>query len=286
MGIITLTASYAWVALATVNKIEDININAIGDSYNLLEMSIDGKNYFQTIPKEEILPYLSKLRFTDITSSDGINFFQISDKKEAIVANKNYLSLTFYFRTISDFTEIHLHNLRTNAKYDSPPLVGTYITSKGKEFKSNFDFQYGPDEIVKKGEVKTYYAKDAMRLSVMDYETNTAKIFDLSGNSERGFGKTFGAYDYYKIDKGLNLSIPETPVTVYAFSKFEDNQTHAVTMDSYLLTLTKNPETGYNEGKILLSVWLEGWDADAFDAIYQDDLKMQFMFKAIRPKFN
>ena len=196
------------------------------------------------------------------------------------------MSLTFYFRTRSDFTEIHLNNLRTNANYDSPPLVGTFITSKGRDFKSNFDFLYAPDEIVKKGDVKRYYAKDAMRLSIMDYQTGVAKIFDLSGNEERGFGKVFGAYDYYRIDKGISLEIPDAPDTVYEFSKFGDNQTTALTMDSYILTLVYNPETGYNEGKILLNVWLEGWDPDAFDAIYQDDLKMQFMFKAIRPKFN
>jgi len=30
-----------------------------------------------------------------------------------------------------------------------------------------------------------------------------------------------------------------------------------------------------------MTIWLEGWDADLFDAILGDRIKMQFEFKAV-----
>lgn len=279
---LTIFSSFAWVSLATMNKIDDIGITAIGE-YKL-EMSLDGINYYDSIPKEEIASLIEHFSFEDVTTQDGHNFMTGYQAPEVAVKNKEFLNLTIYFRTTSNYSEIHLTDLVKDPNYENLPLLGTYIASKGVRFKPNFDFQYGPDDIVKEGELRTYYARDAMRVAFYNQSSNITKIFDFSGNEERGFGKSYGAIDYYNKYRNTTIVAPNKgPNTIYQFSEFETESPYAKTDDSYLVTL-EYTDSGYYEGKIEINIWLEGWDADAFDAIYGDRIVIQFMFRAVRPK--
>lgn len=282
----TITTAYAWIALANVNKIQNISLSAI-TNYDLL-MSIDGKTFYEEIPKEVILEKLKHLKFDDVTSNDGKTFYNYYNNRTKASKNKDYISMTIYFQTTSRFTEIHLSDNLTELNYDYPPESGTYIVSQGKFFESEVDFLYAPDEIVKAGEVRQYFAHDAMRVSFYNEEEEFAKIFDLTGKPERGFGKDYGAYQYY-INTQVPITIPEAPETIYEMSEFSTTDQHALTDTSYILTLkdlgNKNSKgKPIKEGKVQMNIWLEGWDADAFDAILGDQLKMQFMFRAVIPK--
>lgn len=278
---ITMVSSFAWISLATVNKIENISLNAI-EGYDL-EISLDGVDYYTNLNKDQILNKMKWFTFKEVTSLDGRNFKTSYKNDELAIKDKDYLNLTFYFRTNSSYTEIHLSDLITDASYDNPPTEGTFITSEGRRFRSTFDFQYGPEDIVTEGEIRTYYVRDAMRVSFYDNNLNTTKIFDLSGNEERGFGKPYGMIAYFNHYKGKNLVPPEAPETLYTLSEFEESSPYAKTFDSHLITLTQS-ESGYYEGSVEVNIWLEGWDADAFDAVYDDKIKIQFMFRAVRPK--
>ena len=48
-----------------------------------------------------------------------------------------------------------------------------------------------------------------------------------------------------------------------------------------LITTDKTDEDDrtYYEGKVTIRIWLEGWDADMFDGVFRDNLKIQLMFK-------
>lgn len=284
--ILFATTTFAWISLATVNRIQDISLNAISGSD--LEISLDGINYYDTIPKDLILQKIKDLKFKDVTSQDGITFQKHFTSLEQAIPNKEYLSLDFHFRTTSSYREIHLSD-NTQTTFDSNNVNGTYIVSKGVNWKANFDFLYGKNEIVKKDEVRTYYAHDAMRVSFHNYFDQTTKIFDLSGDEERGFGKKYGALNYYNLSKGEKITPPKAPDTIYELSKFSSEEPYALTDSSHIITLQKSDNIApnnkpYYEGKVQMNVWLEGWDADCFDAIYSDHLKMQFMFRAVLPK--
>lgn len=284
----TLTTVYAWIALANVNKIENISLNAVAN-YELL-MSIDGENFYTEIPKEIILQELKHLKFDDVTSDDGKTFYNYYEKRREARKNIDYISFTIYFQTTSRYTELHLSDNQSDINYDYPPEIGTYIVSQGRHFKSEVDFLYNPNDIVKAGEIRQYFAHNAMRTSFYNEEENIAKIFDLSGDELRGYGKAYGAVDYYNKTSELTLDLPETfPNTIYDLSTFSETAPYALTDSSYLLTLIdKGNKTLDNknikEGKLEMNIWLEGWDADAFDAILSDKLKMQFMFRAVMPK--
>ncbi len=287
VAISTLTTAYAWISLATVNRIQNISLNAI-TQYDLL-ISLDGENYYEEIPKELILNKLTNLKFNDVTSLDGLTFYNSHEQERIANSDRDYLSIDIYFQTTSRYRELHLSDNHIDADYESPPEEGTYITSKGKNFKSNYRFLYAPDDYVEVGEVRKYFAHWGMRVSFHNYLEETTKIFDLSGNEERGFGERFGAFEYYQLVRAVRLDPPEAPETIYELSTFSTQRPIALTDTSYLVTLVDQGNTNSKgetlyEGKIQMNVWLEGWDADSFDAVQYDQLKMQFMFRAVMPK--
>lgn len=280
----TFTTVYAWLTLANVNRVQDISLNAIVG--NDLLISLDGINYYDVIPKELILKELKDLQFDDVTSVDGINFSSHFKVDKTPTPNQEYISLDIYFQTTSRYKELHLSDNLINADYYRPPKEGTYITSLGREFRSQVSYSYSPSETVNEGEVKKHFAKDAMRVSFYNYDDDTTKIFDLSGDEERGFGKPYGAIDYFLKRNQTILNPPEPPKTIYELSTFSEDMPIALTNSSYLITLKDRGNKDINnktlyEGRIKMNIWLEAWDADAFDAILKDELKMQFMFRAV-----
>lgn len=284
------TIAYAWINLATINVIENINLSASSNSG--LEISLDGINYYETIPNNVIKSAVNKIIFADVTSNDGINFYKNYKNITKAIANKDYLSLEFHFRTVSRYSEVHLSdNVLIVDDYNNPPTTGTYITSKGVLWEANTSFQYSEDRYIEEGEVDTFYAKDAMRVAFVNknIDPNTAKIFDLSGNEARGFGKPYGAIDYLNKFNNENNIAPNAPKTIYQLSTFSDEAPTALTYDSRIITLERSSEVNsnnqaYYKGRVIMNIWLEGWDADAFDAIHRDQLKMQFTFKAVMPE--
>ncbi|MFA5693196.1 MAG: hypothetical protein WC907_06215, partial [Acholeplasmataceae bacterium] len=177
---------------------------------------------------------------------------------------------------------------------------GTFITSEGRTFKSDIDFLYGPDEMILKDEVKTFYAKDSIRVSTIERpidETDSrndllVKIFDLTENPQRGYGLPYGSFDYYNKKVG-ELKLPtKFPNTINKLSEFSNEGPFAYDDISHILTLIKTDNRGgphnmvYYEGKITLNIWTEGWDVDLFDSVFNDHVKMQFEFKAVHEIIN
>lgn len=281
------TISYAWITLAKVNSIEGLSLSAVGDQ--ILEISLDGVNYYETMPESEVLPYIDGLAFSDVTSNDGENFSLGISGSNIARANRDYLKLNFHFRTVSRYREIHLvDNISPVVDYENlRELEGTFITSKGVLWQSPINFHYGLHDFISQGDERTFYAKDAMRLSITS-ENHDSKIIDLSEDPSRGFGKPFGALDYYNKFTGNSVVPPVIkPETLYELSELNvDDEPFANTFDSHVTTLEKSDEVNddgkpYYKGKASISVWLEGWDADAFDAVLRDRVKLQLLFKSV-----
>ena len=294
---IATTFTYAWLSMSTTNSVEDLSLITYSDS--LLEISLDGENYYNKLPNNILMDLVKNVRFTDLTSFDGKNFsYGVRKKNDKVVINKDYISIDFYFRTVDPFSHlVYLSNNVTNeVNYNDSNVSGTFITSEGRTWASDINFLYGPNEEINKGDAKTYYAKDAIRVSTVERPLNEfderdnliTKIFDLSEDEERGFGKTYGSYDYYTKKVG-ELDLPNNiPNTLYQLTEFSEEGPFAYDNNSHILTLIKTDKRGgannmyYYEGSITLNIWLEGWDADLFDPIFSDHLKIQFEFKLIR----
>lgn len=287
-----VTSTMAWVSLARVNQIEGIWLIAtLGDT---LEISLDGEHYYEELPKELIIEKFENATLMEVTSVDGMNFSYITEEYQ-VAPNKDYLSLEFYFRTTSKRErEVYLaNNISHEITFEEKRKEGTYVISKGVTYRSPIEYLYDIDDIVKEGEIRTYYASGAIRIATIQEridEETVVKIFDLSGNEKRGYAKPYGAYDYYRRVTNSRIELPtEIPNTIYQLSEFDPLGPFAYDDRSHILTLDEEAvfdgET-YFMGKMKMNIWLEGWDADSFDSVVRDRIKIQLQFKAVREIVN
>ncbi len=308
--VVTLaTSTFAWAIIAETNRVDGFNITARQDSN--LEFSLDGINYSSEINEQQINAIIGEAKLMDWTTYDGQTFtgttipFVEGVLDFEAVPNKNYIQLVLYVRTSSAmYTDLYLvNNVSQSVSYDALPNTGTYVTSRGVNYRAPITYQYSPTMTVFEGEVRTYYAKDAVRVSFVEMlydDTDTRLeselnrfIWDPSGNPARGFAKTFGATDFIKQYHNLYFELPTEEQTVtYGLTTFTDP--NAYLPDNQLSRVASlvesdevnNQNRNYHIGKFMINFWVEGWDADAFDAVFDDELQIQFEFQSGLPLDN
>lgn len=294
------TVTYAWLSVSTTNTIDTLDLGAEGDNY--LELSLDGISFNKTINSKDLLGKLKRLDLTDVTSNDGKTIFN----RNGTVANANedYISFDVWVRA-KRFDKVYLVDNNINATYENLGS-GTAVASRGINWKASNTFLYAPNDIVQAGEYRVYYGDDAVRLGLVERNVNgfygvndqrdeselATRIIDPSGDTARGYGEEYGQYDFWKkMRPDQILTIPDVkPDTMYEFTTFrEDNMNVAKndnTIATNLFTSTQPYGDGENEfwkvGKFTVNIWLEGWDADCFDAIYDDLLRVQLSFQVGR----
>lgn len=277
LGNVTL----AWINLPKINSVDDISFSVKINT--TLDISLDGINYNTEISNSEISKVLKEVVFKDITSSDGLTFTnsEYSKDKKDIVANKDYISLDIHFRTKSERAKVYLANNLTRDKmnYQDKNTTDTFIISRGVYFTPAHSYHHSETEIRNSNNTYLYYGSDAIRISTVDLnDNNKTKIFDLSENEQRGFGKNYGASDYYYQNTGVLVKAPEPPNVIYGLSKFDENN-NANSDKSLITTLIKEEGTEYYKGIVRFNIWMEGFDADSFQAIANDLIKIQLIFK-------
>lgn len=300
------TATFAWVSMAETNKVDGLQI-AMRDGSNL-EFSLDGTNWSNEITTAQINQIWNNSRLLDLTSTDGIQF--VGNRLPLLgseltfegIPNQNYIALELFVRTTTRYNNVYLvDNISSSITYDSAPNRGTYVTSRGVAFRSPLTFLYGPDDTVFENETRTYFAKDAIRISLIEMKTDNPLdtrdeselarfIYDPTENPVRGYGKAYGSIDYLSKAKLINIPLPTTTQPVIerlsAFDPFFDYQ--PLDTLSKVATLIETDQLDdrdrpYYLGRFTLNIWIEGWDADTFDAIYADTLLFRFEFQGALP---
>lgn len=302
------SVSYAWITLSSINNIEGLSLTAsTGDE---LEMSFDGITFSNSLPMHELITNPEGISLYDVTSLDGKTFQTggLRPTGEA-VANEHYLSFDVWFRTSQKEHNVYLYNhISDQMTYESENKIGTYVTSKGVVWRAPHQFFNGPniEDVVLQGQVGTYYGKDALRISVVELKDVTNPfdlrddellrtfIFDPSGNPERGYGATFGQFSYFFQRTLIYVNIPKVfPTVSYRLSQMDPFNPYQALDDESLVTELqptgvideKNGREIY-QGKVRVSIWIEGWDADAFDALDKDRIKIQLQFKLASKAMN
>jgi hypothetical protein len=292
------TVTYAWITIATVNNIEGMYLTAsTGDE---LQISTDGYHFSTSLGEEELLDIFEDQSLKDVTTVDGIHFYRggLNPISEA-TPNKDFLSFELWFRTTTKERYVYLVNDVSDLMSYDITMQGTYFISKGVEWTSNVDFLYDDEDIVRTGETRTYYAKDSMRIGFQEvidgpYDQRNEDdlktiIYDPSGNQNRGYGKAIGAYNYFLTTQMTQITLPqEKPYTIYELTQIaEDNPYQA--LDNQSLITELQPTGFYDQdgneiyqSKVIINIWIEGWDADAFNAVLKDYIKIQLQFKNLK----
>ncbi|PKK96902.1 MAG: hypothetical protein CVV58_03970 [Tenericutes bacterium HGW-Tenericutes-3] len=286
-GIIFGTVSYAWITLSTINNVDGI--------------SLDGINYQTELPAASIEQLFGDIKLIDVTSVDGKEFLLGGLRTVGpATPNEHYLSFELWFQTTRPEKNIFLiQNVSDIATYDSS-MNGTYVVSRGVSWAAKYDFQNGPLEtdMVYKGDRDTYYASDSIRISINEIkdednplDTRSSEelrsfLFDPSGKPERGYGFTYGAYSYFVASSKYYIWLPtEMQVVSYRLTTFDPTNPYIAQDDDSQLAVMMPTDVVDDDGKPLyrakvrINIWIEGWDADAFDAVEDDRVKIQLQFK-------
>lgn len=298
------TVTFAWISMATINNVEGLSLSA--SSGNELQISLDGITYNKELTAESLYELFENISLADVTSTDGINFETggLRDKGTAVV-NEHYLSFDLWFQSTVREHHVYLVNHVGNheVSYDTS-AIGTYVISNGVMWTAKHDFWYGPgdNDYVTKGEQDRYYSSDSIRIAIIELNDDTNEldtrgaeeltkfIFDPSKDELRGYGRPYGAYSYFVARTRYYIGLPITTQEVsYRLTEIDPtNPYQSLDDDSLITTLQDTGEVNEKNktiyrGKVRINIWLEGWDADAFDAIENDRVKIQLQFKALIP---
>jgi len=296
------TVTYAWTSLSEINNIDGLTFSA--SSGDELELSFDGIEYFNVLPFTPLESSVDGIRLYDVTSIDGINFQTggLRPVGEAI-ANEHYLSFDLWIRTSQSEHDIFLVNDVSKEMEFGDERNGTYFVSKGVSWRSPHTFFNGPliEDTVEAGDIGIYYGHDAIRISIVELQDENnlndqravdelkTFIYDPSGNPDRGYGSPVGAFSYFFQRTLIYQYLPTAyPPTSYRLSEMDPyNPYQALDNDSMVATLQEtdtkdSKDKTYYAGKVRINIWVEGWDADAFDAIDKDIVQIQLQFKAAR----
>lgn len=256
---------------------------------------------FQTLDSQTLESLIESQHLSDVTTDDGFEFYTGGLRAlGSAYPNQDYLSFELWFRTDRKQRNVYLvNNVSDQASYDVS-IEGTYVVSRGVSWTSNLTFLNGmqASDIIYSGQEDTYYAKNAVRIGFRElldepydqrelYQLNHF-IFDPSNDPIRGYGKSYGAYNYFINMTNQNLSLPtDVPNTIYELSRpLEDNPYVSNNQNSLVANL--QPTGLYNQegqevyqAKVMINIWIEGWDADAFDAVLKDFIKIQLQFRSM-----
>lgn len=292
MAIIALsTVTLAWFTLSTTVKVNEFELNFIPDDG--LEVRV----------VQERLDYDSGWRINTETKLDG-NLIPITTQNGVDFKNfdfttasvKHYISFKAYFRSRVS-CDVLLSKMDSSS---STCVFSPYVDVMIKE--NNNYIMYGPHQ--EKKTITSIAVSDAFRASFIINGTSYIYIF----NKEKGQGCYNGfwynnswynpAIEYY--NKSYNISIKnpfiyvddelnevdekdfidgsKTNISIY-HKESSSSKMKILNIEDDLLSLTLNSETNYYEGNMDVNIWLEGWDADCFNAINNTTLSMIMGFK-------
>ena len=286
-------ATFAWIILQDELMLDNAELGVISESN--FYVSVDGENFSHSITNEELSKVLKSRKLNDITSIDGINFYEKDDNIK-LKPRDNYISFPLWFKTSEKVNGLFLvDNVTNKINYDvatTENVDGTFVVSKGYNWTTDLDFDYG-EKKVKSGDVLFCEASNAVRIGIIEADLDEkfgvnkknnlrTIIFDPTENPDLGFGVKTGAFNYYNKKRKENIKVPDImPNTLNSLSYFENP--YETRDDSYICATFQEvkDEKGvpYYYTKIIVNIWVEGWDADCLDGILYDNVLIQLKFR-------
>jgi len=297
------TTTFAWFTLtneATISKFK-AQITA-GEG---IEISIDGTNYYTTIPTNIIQAEINKLKVTlkDITSPDGVNLYplgnQEEDKKIPFYPNPDadqtnqFIQFDLWVRSTTP-TNVFIDTIDLSATPIDWLADTTFTNAKGNTVYPYVDIAaavaagvtiINPDESLF-GQ-QTYDASDALRMSfALDGATTANFVYEKpESTSNTVLNQTpqlNGAVHYYNQKNGLNSDTTNNHENYTGLKYYEavvaESITTFVNQDPILVLSDVAEEDGYYYGKIDVRIWVEGWDPDTFNAILNAEIFARIVF--------
>ncbi|NLK17627.1 MAG: hypothetical protein GX304_03770 [Clostridiales bacterium] len=283
---VAVTSTYAWLSMNSTSTIEGFNID-IGNNRKLL-ISFTGEegSYKAYMTSADIQDYLAGKYGEDFSlypaqSADGIAISGLGGEEAS------YISFDLYFQS----------NVKSDIYLDANPDA-TYVRSSRKSgsgvgyvraWKDIPAGSYGQHGHIQSGQEIVAHAKDAVRISFMGQEgaviwypnPHTGYNKDINLHDEPGFEPKNLALDYLNEVYGYSLAVPEYYLNKNFSTNFYNPEAGNYIITDKLLSLEYDEEKEAYCGRLIVNIWLEGWDGDCFDSITEDILTIGMQFNSL-----
>lgn len=305
------TTTFAWFTITNTAKVQSFQTQIAADEGIEIAIGIINPdvatetkyevttaanlNWVTTLTAADIEEFISLhvldgFRFEHLTSPDGRTFYTFAQDAvgDAVDINEGYLELPIHFRS---------------ANVNTVNWKGIQLTDDNPEWISDVDsFTTFSGDVVTRGQAVNVSPTDALRISIdtgssiVTYEkpasvtnhelgtggdlTATVDPDGISGNEDDYIVSERGAHSYYFAKTNL---LPDGIATVSTVSTIT-NLTELDVEGTTVLTLTSGSEATAGMdyyGKVNINFWIEGWDANAYNAILDEFIRISFEFKGL-----
>lgn len=295
------TTTFAWFTLGNVVSVEQIDLNVTGgEGIEFAYVKKDGSgllsNYVSNMTAEQFLGYLaedygvddfaSEFKFDLVTSENGKEFKKMEVDRsvspgvpslvgaDATDIETGVLEFSLRFRTkaVLEEGENAINLVWNHLTLTSDPVEWTpsrnFVNSKGDPVKTT-------------DEPRLYYASDAARVSITgnvgtvvyendELHTTTNTVMKQEINFDQG------AHNYYKEVAGIDLKDTFGPGKPDHYTPVDT--TAGSPTDQVVGTFEGEPSDEYRYSTITVRVYLDGFDAEAFNSILDSVMKIAFKF--------
>ena len=277
------TSTFAWFTITNTAEVEKFNAKVQGG--NGILISLDNINFYTVLDSSTVNNYLvtkygangTQFNLADRTSANGRTFLLKDNTTEV---TNGYIEFDLFFRS----------DAALDINVDGVVLTGTSIS-----WTPDVDFTGANGSPVVAGTPITVNAWDAARVSItgllMDGNTLAAlpeagspvtHIYKTSQPTEVFADLTKGAISYWNaINTGISndITVDDQPDTTDFAAAIAAFSTGATGLADEVITLTETGSgTGIFKGAVRVRVWIEGWDADTYNAIFKAPLQVSLLF--------
>jgi hypothetical protein len=259
-----------FVSSCTNSKVFE-ELDALVTVEGYMEISIDEKNWKQTLDKEDFDLYLVKkypvFDLIPVTTETGKPPFYIVDQEKKEIVETSYIEIPLYFRS-STLNQV----IWKSATLSSLPI----------SWMSDVDFQSSASQVEMDDEMFASLV-NSIRLSIEDVNQEGSMIV---------YERESGYHHNHVISEGGNLSSDGQGMDGYLSYYYAKHHELLFGADNVLLpgSLTDIKESKniqvlslikvgqFYEGHMIIRIWVEQWDPDFYPVILEGDFAMQLTF--------
>ncbi len=274
------TTTFAWFTLTNTAVVQPFQAQIVSDTGIQVALGdiaspagLTGLQWRTTITTEEIenyidAKYLGNFEFMNVTSPNGFTMNQLGGVGAPA---SNYLEINLHFRS-SDATEIFWEEVELTATTKGWTTGTTFVDSKGETRLAGSNFNIN--------------AADAFRISIRSnegtpivYENPVSATNTVLGEqpgvpfTNGGVGMNGSTNYYYEVNQVLPEG-HESVTTVGTVTAINGQKVLDMTDDDSIMS-----DFRYY-GSITIRIWLEGWDAEAYNSILSEVITARFRFTA------
>lgn len=280
--------TFAWFTIGTTAQVQTFGAQVQGSTG--LEMSFeDSGQWVSTLTTGQLNAYLFDTGYTYVNSvGDDVT---ILPKLGSAFLLKPVTSANG--KDITDITESPLANPVTggyiefrlnlrSATGGEVQLTSLSLTGTSYDWKSDANFVLGNGTSVTAGAtLEDRTAADAMRVSIQETAGTGSNLFvyenqGIGSNtvlSNDTIDLTLGAHDYFTVKNGVAPVLPTGYVAAETETEVNNNQVAVFPASA--------EADGYFHAQITIRIWIEGWDYEAYNILFNRPIAVSFNLNKI-----